>query len=207
MTLGHDIQDCNECHINGNFSNTPTDCFACHDNDYNQTTNPNHQAANFPTDCVACHSTNPGWMPAILDHSFFPLTLGHDIQDCNECHINGNYNNTPTDCFACHDNDYNQTTNPNHIAAQFPTDCVACHSTNPGWMPANFDHDGMYFPINSGAHQDEWNQCIDCHIDANNYSIFTCITCHDQTTTNEDHSQVPGYVYESNACFACHPNP
>ncbi|WP_158676838.1 hypothetical protein [Pukyongia salina] len=207
LTLGHDIQDCNECHINGNFTNTPTDCFACHADDYNATTNPDHQAANFPTDCASCHSTNPGWMPAVLNHDFFPLTLGHDIQECASCHINGNYTTTPTDCFACHMDDYNATTNPNHSAAQFPTDCVTCHTTNPGWMPATFDHDSMYFPIYSGQHEGEWNQCIDCHINTSNYAVFTCVTCHTQIDMDDEHEGVSGYVYQSNACFACHPNP
>lgn len=207
LTLGHNIQDCNACHVNGNFNNTPTDCFACHSDDYTATTNPDHQAAAFPTDCAACHSTNPGWMPAVLNHDFFPLTLGHDIQDCTLCHINNNYTSTPADCVECHLDDYNATTDPNHSAAQFPTDCVVCHTTNPGWMPATFNHDGMYFPIYSGAHEGEWNQCIDCHINSNNYSIFTCITCHEKNDMNDEHQGVSGYVYESNACFACHPNP
>jgi hypothetical protein len=207
LTMGHDVQDCTQCHINGNYINTPTDCFTCHETDYNQTTDPDHQAANLPTDCVACHSTNPGWMPATLDHEFYPLTLGHDIQDCNECHINGDYSNTPTDCFACHENDYNQTTNPDHQAASFPIDCVACHTTNPGWMPATFDHDAI-FPIYSGKHEGEWNDCIDCHTNPNNYSVFTCITCHTRADTDEEHplSEVPDYIYESNACLQCHPD-
>lgn len=207
LTMGHDIQDCSACHDTGNFSNISSDCFACHDNDYNTASNPNHVASNFPTDCVQCHSTAPGWMPAIIDHDFFPLTLGHNIQDCTACHINNNFNNTPTDCYACHQDDYNSTNNPNHQAAMFPTDCVECHTTNPGWIPANFDHDGMYFRIYSGEHEGEWNSCFDCHINPNNYSIFTCVTCHEKGETNDDHDEVPGYIYESNACLACHPNP
>ena len=207
LTGGHDIQDCSQCHDVSNFSDISSDCFACHSDDYSATTNPNHIAAGFSTDCMECHTTDPGWMPATINHDFFPLTLGHDIQDCNECHVNGNFNNTPTDCFACHSDDYNATTNPNHIAAQFPTDCVLCHTTNPGWMPADFDHDGLYFPIYSGAHQDEWSQCIDCHINTSNYSVFTCVTCHTKVDMNDDHEGVSGYIYESNACLACHPNP
>jgi len=207
LTLGHDIADCTECHIGGNYNNTPTDCFACHQTDYANSSNPDHEAANFPTDCAVCHTTNPGWSPATLDHGFFPLTLGHDIEDCTACHINNNYNDTPTECVACHLNDFNATTNPNHVAANFPTDCVQCHTTNPGWMPATFDHDGLYFPIYSGAHEGEWNNCIDCHTNTTNYSIFTCVTCHTLGDMNDDHDGVSGYVYESNACFACHPSP
>jgi hypothetical protein len=204
LTLGHDIQDCNACHIGGNYDNTPTDCFACHEDDYNQTTNPDHQAADIPTDCALCHTTNPGWMPATINHEFFPLTLGHDIQDCNACHIGGNYTNTPTDCFACHEDDYNQTTDPNHQAANFPTDCVLCHTTNPGWMPATFDHD--FFPIYSGPHDNEWNDCLDCHTNPEDFSMFTCVTCHTQAETDDEHQDVQDYIYESNACLMCHPD-
>lgn len=206
LTMGHDIQDCSQCHDVTNFSNISADCFACHDDDYAGTTNPNHVSASFSTNCVTCHTTAPGWMPANLDHSFFPLTSGHDVQDCTLCHINNNYINTPTDCFACHNDDYAQANNPNHQAANFPTDCVSCHTTNPGWMPANFDHDNMYFPIYSGKHQDEWNSCIECHTNTSNYAIFNCLECHQAGETADQHDGVNGYIYESNACFQCHPN-
>lgn len=206
LTLGHDIQDCSQCHDVNNFSNISPECVSCHQQDYTQTTNPNHVSANFSTDCVLCHTTNPGWIPAVLNHDFFPLTLGHAIEDCTACHINGNFTNTPTDCFACHQNDYAATTNPDHEAANFPTDCVACHTTNPGWIPATFDHDGLFFPIYSGSHDGEWNNCIDCHTNTNDYSIFTCITCHTQADTDDEHEDVGGYIYQSNACLSCHPN-
>jgi len=207
LTGAHIGQDCLECH-SGGYAGTPTDCQACHLNDYNNTTNPDHDAAGIPTDCIICHTTNPGWMPASFDHNNtdFPLTGAHIGQNCLECHSNG-YPGTPTDCFACHANDYNNSTNPNHSGAQFPTDCAICHTTNPGWTPANFDHDGQYFPIYSGRHQGEWNQCTECHINSNNYAVFTCVTCHTQSQTGNDHDGVLGYVYESNACFSCHPNP
>lgn len=205
LTLGHDIEDCAACHINNNYVDTPTECVACHQDDYNASTNPNHVAAQFPTECATCHTTNPGWSPASLDHGFFPLTLGHDIGDCTACHINNNYVDTPTDCVACHLEDYNTATDPNHLAAQFPTDCASCHTTNPGWMPATFDHDGMYFPIYSGRHEGEWSQCIDCHTDPSNYSIFNCLVCHPQPDMDDRHDEVPDYIYENNACFICHP--
>lgn len=204
LTLGHDIQDCTLCHINGVYSGTPTDCFACHVDDYNATTDPDHQAANLPNECATCHTTNPGWTPATINHEFFPLTLGHDIQDCTACHIDGNYTNTPTDCFACHEDDYNATTDPDHQGAGFPTDCVSCHTTNPGWLPATFDHE--FFPIYSGPHDGEWNACLDCHTNSSDYSVFTCVTCHTQSQTADEHDGVSGYVYESNACLQCHPD-
>jgi len=206
LTLGHDINDCSACHNVNNFSDVSSDCYACHMDDYAGTTNPNHMDAGFSTDCIECHTTDPGWMPATLNHDFFPLTQGHNITDCSACHNVNNYSDISADCFACHEDDYNGATDPNHLGAGFPTDCAQCHTTNPGWMPANFDHDGMYFPIYSGRHDNEWTSCTQCHQNPNDYSIFTCLTCHDKGETNMEHEGVGGYIYESNACLACHPD-
>ena len=215
LTLGHDIQDCTECHTTTNYADADPNCVSCHQNDYDATSNPNHNNAGFSNDCVSCHTTNPGWTPATINHDFFPLTLGHDIQDCNECHTTTNYADADPNCVSCHQNDYDNANNPNHQAANFPTDCIACHTTNPNWIPATFNHDGQYFPIDSGKHQGEWNDCLDCHFNPNDYSIFNCLNCHehnDQNQVDNDHDhpgepEFDGYVYESNACLMCHPNP
>jgi hypothetical protein len=206
LTLGHDIQDCTQCHTTSNYSDADPNCVSCHQTDYNTTTNPNHNSAGYSTDCASCHSTNPGWTPATVNHDFFPLTLGHDIQDCTQCHTTSNYSDADPNCVSCHQLDFDNTNDPNHQAANFPTDCVACHTTNPGWAPANWDHDGQYFPIYSGKHNDEWDTCFDCHTNSNDYSVFTCLTCHTQNSTNNDHSEVNDYVYESSACLQCHPD-
>jgi hypothetical protein len=206
LTLGHNGVSCSQCHTTGNYSDVSPECVSCHQSDYNQTSDPKHQAPNFSTDCASCHTTNPGWSPADFDHDFFPRTLGHDIQGCTQCHTTGNYSDASPECVSCHQGDYNNTTNPNHSSAQFPTDCVSCHTTNPGWSPATFDHDGMYFPIYSGKHEGEWNSCTDCHTNTNNYADFTCLTCHTQSKTNSKHDGVNNYVYASNACLQCHPD-
>ena len=197
LTQGHDIQDCNQCHTTGNYADASPECVNCHQDDYAATQNPNHQSAGFSTDCVNCHTTNPGWTPAEINHDFFPLTLGHDIQDCAQCHTTGNYADASPECVNCHQDDYDQTTNPNHLAANFPTDCVACHTTNPGWTPATFDHDGQYFPIYSGKHRGVWNNCAECHTNPNEYSSFDCINCH-----RGAHHQDQG----NQGCYECHPN-
>ncbi|MCC6410226.1 MAG: cytochrome c3 family protein [Saprospiraceae bacterium] len=201
----HTTTACNACHINGNYSNTPTTCAGCHTPDYNQTTNPNHVTAQFSTDCKSCHSET-AWTPATFNHnSIYPLNGAHATTACNACHINGNYSNTPTTCVGCHQSDFNQTTNPNHTSAQFPTDCKVCHSET-AWDPANYNHDAMYFPIYSGKHKNEWDQCTDCHTTPGNYEVFSCTVCHTSQSTNNDHQDVSGYVYSSPACFTCHPN-
>lgn len=206
LTEGHDLQDCSQCHTTGNYSDASPECVTCHQEDYAGTMNPNHSTSGFSTDCVACHTTNPGWTPAVINHDFFPLTMGHNIQDCTQCHTTGNYSDASPECVACHQTDYDQTNNPNHLAANFPTDCVACHTTNPGWTPAEFDHDGQYFPIYSGKHRETWNDCVECHANPSNYADFTCFTCHLQPEMDDKHSEENGYEYLSSACLQCHPN-
>jgi LEA14-like dessication related protein len=206
LTGAHTTVNCSECHIGGNYNNTPTDCNGCHNPDFNATTNPDHQVLNIPTTCVDCHTTNPGWTPATfaIHNNYFPLVGIHATLNCLQCHTNGTYSGTPSTCIGCHQSEYNGTNNPNHASAGFPNDCTVCHSQN-AWTPANWDHDGMYFPIFSGKHEDQWNNCNECHTTPNNYMLFNCLNCHQQNETNNIHQAVSGYQYNSNACFACHP--
>jgi hypothetical protein len=196
LTLGHNIQDCKQCHKTNNYADASPECVSCHQTNYNNTTNPNHSTNGFSTDCVSCHTTNPGWSPATINHDFFPLTLGHNIQDCKQCHKTNSYADASPECVSCHQTDYNNTTNPNHKAANFPSDCAECHTTKPGWTPATFDHDSQYFPIYSGKHKGEWNTCNECHTTPSDYSIFDCINCHKRA-----HNQNRG----NQGCYECHP--
>lgn len=208
LTGAHQHVDCNDCHQNG-FQGTPTACEACHLPDYQQTTSPNHQTVGFSTDCATCHTTDPNWTPAQIDHDvFYELKGAHALiaNDCARCH-NSTFTNTPTMCVGCHLDDYNQTTDPIHQNIGFSTDCALCHTEN-RWDPSTFDHDAMYFPIYSGKHRGEWNQCIDCHTIAGNLTAFSCIDCHEHSNKREvdkDHDEVSGYTYSSSACFSCHP--
>ncbi len=207
LTGAHTTVSCDNCHADG-YAGTSTVCNDCHSSNYASTTNPNHQNLGLSTDCAVCHTTNPGWSPALFPNhnDYYQLLGAHaNITDCASCH-NGDYNNTPTICYDCHQSDYNNTNNPPHQSAQFPTDCESCH-TQSAWVPSTFDHDGQYFPIYSGKHNGEWNTCADCHTNPNDYSVFSCITCHEhnQSDMNSEHSGVSGYVYESSACYSCHP--
>lgn len=203
LTGAHLSVNCNSCHPSG-CAGTPNTCVGCHQNNYNATTNPNHPACNLSTNCTNCHTTNPGWQPSSFNHSSTGYTLAgaHVSLACNTCHPSG-CAGTPTTCVGCHQANYNQTTNPAHAAAQFPTTCETCHNQN-SWSGATFNHT---FPIYSGHHNyGVWNTCADCHPNPNNYAEFTCLTCHGQSQTNNSHSQVSGYSYNSAACLSCHPN-
>ena len=205
LTGAHVSLQCIACHANG-YQNTPYDCYSCHQSNYEGVSDPNHVQLNFSHDCSQCHSTS-AWDPATFDHSQtpFPLTGVHMSVPCQSCHANG-YQNTPTDCYACHVTDFNGAGNPNHSGLGFPTDCTMCHTTA-GWTPSSFEHDAQYFPIFSGEHRGRWSNCSTCHLIPNDFGSFSCTaTCHPRSNTDQQHQSVPGYVYDSQACYSCHPN-
>jgi hypothetical protein len=213
LTGAHLTLQCNQCHVNNNYSLTSGACWNCHQADYNGTTNPPHLAAGFPQDCSTCHSTTD-WSGATFNHPTTPLQLtGYHAtmlanNQCNLCHVNNSYTNTPSDCWSCHQTDYNNTTNPNHAAAGFAHTCDSCH-TFVDWTGAQYlAHDSAYFPIYSGTHKNAWTQCSDCHTNSSNYAVFTCIVCHqhsNQQQVTSDHQGVKGFVYNGTSCYGCHP--
>jgi hypothetical protein len=193
---GHAALDCSACHTGaatGQFQGLSTECYSCHQKDYQQTTNPNHVASKFSTNCEQCHTFN-GWADAKFDHSTtgFILSGGHAVppRQCADCHVNNNYNLTSTACVTCHLKDYQGTTNPNHSAANFSQTCEQCHNTV-SWANATFDHNTVNFPL-TGGHTVPPRQCADCHAN-NNYNLTStaCVTCHlkdYQGTTNPNHA-------------------
>ena len=208
----HSNVDCYQCHKSETFHRFEvlgTECFNCHSEEYAATTEPNHVINGYSTQCENCHSVfSKEWKGAGFNHSFFPLTQGHAINDCIRCHVNGKYTDTSGDCFSCHQSDYSNTANPGHLALSFSENCAECHTTNPGWKPANFkQHDAMSFPIYSGKHQGEWDNCTDCHSNTGNYKVFSCLDCHEHNKSEMDneHEGESGYSYNSTACLNCHP--
>jgi hypothetical protein len=206
----HAVVDCAACHkssTNLQFEPLGVECVNCHRNDYLATKAPNHQQSSYSTNCIECHGVKAtGWTTTSFEHGFFPLTEGHQI-NCIECHKTGSYQKISNECVTCHQKNYNSTTNPNHQQTGFSTSCAECHTTSPGWSPSNFiKHDALYFPIYSGAHKGEWNNCTDCHTN-NNYSSFSCTNCHEhsQSKMDDEHKGLSGYSYKNNSCYGCHP--
>jgi hypothetical protein len=205
LTGAHRTVSCQLCHVNGHFQGTPTDCWSCHQADYEGVDDPNHVTNQFSHICTECHNTG-SWDEVVFAHdqTAFPLTGAHLSAACAQCHLNGQYTGTPTDCYFCHEADYSGTSDPNHSAAGFPHECVLCHTTF-NWN-AQFDHDALYFPIYSGAHRSAWDHCSDCHTNSADYSVFSCIICHEHNCAamTGEHDEVQGFVCESSACYSCH---
>ncbi|MBK8627682.1 MAG: hypothetical protein IPN86_19610 [Saprospiraceae bacterium] len=152
LTGAHRMTDCVACHTSG-YQGTSTVCVDCHTIDFNGTLNPNHTSLGISTDCKSCHTTDPGWSPATFaDHnSYYALNGAHALiaNDCAACH-NGSHNNTPNTRNRGHNSIITRRPNPNHVQLLFlqivPLAIQKCMDA------IYFDHDGMYFPINSGKH-------------------------------------------------------
>ena len=208
----HKNADCASCHLSSSlleFRPLGIECVDCHRHDYEQTINPNHVQSNLSSDCSECHLISSSqWSASGFNHSFFPLTNGHALNDCAACHTNGLFENILSDCYSCHQSDFEASTNPSHISSNFSTNCLDCHTTDPDWQPAEYlEHDINLFPIYSGEHNGEWERCSECHTESSNFSAFSCIDCHEHNLSDmaEEHQGIGNYAYSSFACLACHP--
>jgi hypothetical protein len=203
-------------------------CESCHIIDHENATNPDH--SQLPTNCINCHTDISTWEGAEFDHGDIsdncnschetdyelaenPSHEGLSTQ-CEDCHnstenwndANFSHNNIIDNCFSCHENEYNDEHN-----TDFPTSCETCHEVN-DWDDLNYNHDNDYFPIYNGEHRSEWNSCTaECHIVSDDFSQFSCGlngVCHEhrQSEMDGEHRGENGYVYESSACFDCHPD-
>jgi hypothetical protein len=202
----HVSLDCQMCHALAapdayTYVNTPTDCYSCHQADYQKTTNPAHATAGFPTDCTQCHD-QVAWTRARFDHAStgFALTGAHKPLACDRCHAGGVFTGLSPQCVSCHQNDYNGTTDPAHAAAGFSTSCTQCHNTT-RWTDAFFDHNGTSFPL-TGAHKPL--ACSACHAGGVYAGLpSTCVSCHqtDYNNTNDPPHQASGFPTN---CTQCH---
>lgn len=135
LVSSHDGLDCAECHTPGQpFDAASPECVSCHLDDYQATTNPNHQAAGMSTDCTICHDLTPGWRPAEYpDHdNEFPI-------------YSGTHRGEWFSCTDCHNN-------PNNFSA---FSCIDCHEHNQADM--NDEHDDV------GDYQYNSQACFNCH--------------------------------------------
>ena len=126
LTGGHQIKDCTACHGNNILTPISSDCYSCHQKDYNATTNPNHMSLGFSTSCGDCHTTNPGWKPAgytAHDQQYFPIYSGSHRgvwNSCAECHTaQSNYTVFTCVTSACHARAHHQD--------QGSSGCYSCH--------------------------------------------------------------------------------
>jgi len=132
LTGAHISLNCAECHSNG-YTNTPTECIACHEKDYNSTSDPNHSAAQFPTNCQDCHNTSV-WDPTDFDHDgmYFPIYTGehHEAWNtCSDCHVNS-ADYKVFECINCHEHNQTEMDKDHKDEKDYTYDspsCLRCH--------------------------------------------------------------------------------
>jgi len=212
----HEVIACESCHADdfgGSFFGDQPTCISCHEPEYLETTVVPHLENGFSENCEDCH-TQHVWPDAIFPNhaslsNGFELIGAHDFAGCESCHIQPSFElvynaQDQNDCYACHSSEYEDE----HRNSGFPLNCLECHSQNTWDDPDSFDHDVPFFPIYSGSHKGEWNNCSDCHQAAPDMTSFSCIDCHEhqRDDMDDEHDDVLDYVYESLACFSCHPD-
>jgi len=223
MTPAGAATNCNQCHTGNNYGLNNPDCYTsnCHTTDWTSTTSlggavPNHVAMQYPSQlCTTCHDTIL-WADGTFNHATtgWALTGYHLTTACALCHTtaNGAYGLTSanTACYPCHTADWNSTATlggsvPNHQTAGYPTTCDSCHTTT-AWTGATFNHTWFPIPHHSSV-------CADCHQVSTDYTQFTCINCHTNTSAHRpgmSHPNVcnpsPSCWYGATTCYNCHKN-
>jgi hypothetical protein len=199
LTLGHEVADCKVCHKSNNFTSISSECASCHKKDYDGVVNPNHIASAYSTNCVECHSSTPFTWQIRDFHLNFPLTLGHDVQNCKTCHKSPDYKNISKECVSCHRTDFDNSSAPPHQGSGFSTNCTDCHSD----QPINWTVPGYHsaFPLTQGHNVMD---CKACH-KTNNFpaTATECVSCHktDYDKTNNPSHLASGF---STNCLECH---
>ncbi len=200
----HEKVECTQCHVKPIFTDVGKNCQDCHADIHQR---------KMGTDCAQCHSVL-GWNNAVQqvkDHqNRFPLFGAHAAVQCEDCHRGaavGQFQGLSTACASCHLQDFQKTTNPNHVSAKFATTCDTCHSFD-NWLGAKFDHSTTGFLLTNG-HANV--ACAACHIN-NNYNLTTAPTdcgnsgCHLTTwqqTNNPVHPSA-GAAFGVANCAGCH---
>lgn len=200
----HEGVACDSCHFSPD-SFAPFSCIGCHEQAVEDAAHlgivPGYEYG--ASTCYACH---PRGEADGFDHeAYFPIAQGttHQNLRCWACHKNP-ADRSILDCTSCHTA---EKTDPRHAGvAGYEWDSQACFSCHPrADVPVPADHD-QRFPIGPGT-KHAGIGCAECHTDPTTHQKFDCTACHthERTGTDANHAGVPGYAYESTACYGCHP--
>jgi hypothetical protein len=116
----HQVTDCEGCHRDKIFQDTPTECSQCH-------AEPEIHAGIFGFQCQYCHDTQ-AWKPAVLLEHTFPLDHGETgLLECLTCHADDYATYT---CYGCHEHDPSEI-EEEHVEEGISlfelTNCASCH--------------------------------------------------------------------------------
>lgn len=116
----HAELDCQACHVDQRYQNTPAECKDCHEE-------PEIHAGFFGDKCEYCHSTI-SWYPAHLVNHQFPIDHGDQGQlECQVCHVTTYSEYT---CYECHEHRFDEVQDKHrdlNISAIQLAACTECH--------------------------------------------------------------------------------
>jgi len=192
----HKTVYCRKCHEDLQFKNAKKECASCHKDVHEGT---------LGRDCERCHTPST-WIVKnirqIHQQSRFPLLGSHAVVDCYLCHKSASrlrFDPMKSDCIDCHLIDFNNATNPPHVASNFSKDCSLCHNLV-NWQSTTFNHNATNFPLTGGHFGVD---CIKCHANGYTATSSACVSCH---LTNYNATTNPNHITAkfSTDCQTCH---
>lgn len=231
LERAHASLQCTDCHVDLRFAEASAECAACHADVH---------LGELGADCDRCHTTHSfvdlAQQRQMHRETSFALTGAHAGVDCRQCHpprpIGGlQYLGTSPECIDCHRDEYEATTDPDHVQDQFLLECDACHSTAT-WTGAFFNHElqfggGPLVCVN--CHQDDYDRAVkpphagsgfplECQVCHNTRSWYGEYYLHDQqyfpifsgrhsgewSDCNECH--IVPTDFQIFTCLSCHPH-
>ncbi len=214
---GHANVQCQMCHVNDVYQNTPRECgVTCHEDSLHK--------GSLGQVCSRCH--DPGkWAAVRFDHTQdtkWPLKGKHaEIKQCESCHPNRVYHDTPKTCSAaqCHAKD-------DVHQGKLGTNCEKCHAETGKLLfqhnrDSAFKIDGAHQPLvcaschKSIAFKPLEKACVGCHAEpAIHKGMYgtDCARCHSTRTFGDlkalhdvgDFSLTG--AHDQLDCARCHPH-
>jgi hypothetical protein len=204
--------DCATCHDNPS-NRAQFNCLSCHEHSQ-PLMDPTHQG--FPgyawesNACLNCHPTGTKGQFPQHDATYFPIYSGKHAGtwvDCTMCHNNPAVRAQVT-CLTCHEHSQ-PIMDPVHQGMPgYAWQTQACLSCHPMGAKGQFvQHDALFFPIYTSNHAGTWADCSICHSNPSVRSEFSCLSCHEHSQPLMDpvHQGMPGYAWQSQNCYTCHP--
>lgn len=220
LTGQHAGASCKSCHVSDFTTPPPRLCQGCHRDVH---------AGELGARCDGCHETQSWASRFDADahrRSNFPLIGSHAALPCVECHVEARerrWSRTTVDCSSCHQAALIRTSGSavdhSSPSLQFVGQpCQQCHMAT-RWSPARFPAHDHCFPLTGSPHAAV--PCLQCHrsLSTSQGSCRTqtaslCVDCHTNTGgagntshTDEQHRDVPGYVFVGTRCAQCHASP
>lgn len=215
----HSELECESCHVNGVYANTPAMCSNCHNYQaesesifslaaaryYPDNLNlANPYPDHFSGECDLCH-TAADWVPYQFDH------VG--VVECQSCHLD----DLPLEKQVQATRAFLASYFPGYRALDYPIpadgsqhypgDCNLCHASVTDWAVIEYNHAGIqdcescHLAATPVEHYE--GACMRCHTDTGDWNTFdfdhtgltNCLSCHS--------SEAPSQHYNGQ-CSACH---